>query len=257
MTRDFSVLDRLELSLPPIGVRYDYFRPEGIEPLGADAKMSLCELLREAQRREDPFYFSFEDTETCVGKKILGMEPWEPFAQSGQIGVGLGVFDEARCNGRLYQFVRHLTEGTVNFVSFARYDRMNFNPDVLIAAAPIAKGERILRAATYATGELYSSICTPTIGCSWLFAYPYLEGKINYILPALVHGPHGRQLYEENTMLIAIPYRWIPVVLDGLAEMPLELPGHASVKAYHDEFEGLVRNLGEKAEKQGLTSKER
>ena len=252
MNRDFSILDKLELELPPVGIRYDYFRPEGIEALAAETQMSLCELLREAQRRETPFCFSRENAETCVGKKILGMESWEPFAQSGQIGVGLGVFDEARCNGRLYQYVRHLTEGTVNFVSFARYDRMPFRPDVLIAAAPISKGEKILRAATYATGELYTSVCTPTIGCSWLFAYPYLEDKINYILPGLVHGPHGRRLYEENTMLIAIPYRWIPVVLDGLQEMQLDLPGHESVEAYHSEFEGLVRALGEKAAAQGL-----
>ena len=53
-------------------------------------------------------------------------------------------------------------------------------------------------------------------------------------------------------MLIAIPYRWIPVVLDGLSEMQLDLPGHASVEAYHSEFEGLVRALGEKAAEQGL-----
>lgn len=252
MVRDFSVLKKLNLELPPIGVRYDYFRPEGIEQLEMEAQMSLCELMREAQNREIPFYFARENMETCVGKKILGMEAWEPFAQSGQIGVGLGVFNEARCNGRLYQFVQHLTEGTVNFVSFAQYDRMTFNPDVLIVAAPISKGELVLRASTYATGELYSSVCTPTIGCSWLFAYPYLEEKINYILPALVHGPHGRQLYEENTMLIAIPYRWIPVVLDGLAEMQFDLPGHKSVEVYHEEFEGLVRALGEKAKEQGL-----
>jgi len=252
MNRDFSVLGKLGLALPPIGVRYDYFRPEGIAPLEAETKMSLCELMREAQRRETPFYFAKDNAETCVGKKILGMESWEPFAQSGQIGVGLGVFDEARCNGRLYQFVRHLAEGTVNFVSFARYDKLTFNPDVLIVAAPISKGELVLRAATYATGELYTSVCTPTIGCSWLFAYPYLEDKINYILPHLVHGPHGRQLYGENTMLIAIPYRWIPVVLDGLSEMPLELSGHESVEAYHAEFEGLVRDLGAKAAAQGL-----
>lgn len=252
MDRDYSILGKLNLELPPIGVRFDYFRPEGIEPLETDAQMSLCELMREAQQRETPFYFSKDHTETCVGKKILGMEAWEPFAQSGQIGVGLGVFNEARCNGRLYQFVRHLTEGTVNFVSFAQYDKLSFNPDVLIVAAPISKGELVLRAATYATGELYNSVCTPTIGCSWLFAYPYLEQKINYILPALVHGPHGRKLYAENTMLISIPYRWIPVVLDGLSEMQFDLPGHESVEAYHEEFEGLVRSLGEKAKEQGL-----
>lgn len=247
MKENYSVLEKLKLELPPIGVKYDYFRPEGIAPLEQDVRMSLCELMREAQRRSEPFYFSAANEETCVGKKILGMEPWEPFAQSGQIGERLGVFNEPRCNGRLYQYVQHLTEGTVNFVSFAQYDKMPYRPDVLIIAAPPSKAELVLRAATYSTGELYTSVCSPTIGCSWLFAYPFREDKINYIIPALVHGPHGRRLYDENTMLLAIPYRWIPVVLQNLEEMQFDLKGHESVEAYHEEFEGICRDLAEKA----------
>ena len=246
MSENYSILKSLGLELPPVGVRYDYFEPEGIPPLEEDARLSLCEILREAQRRETPFYFSSEHAETCVGKNILGMEPWAPFAKSGLIGERLGVFQEARCNGRLYRFVRHLEEKTVNYVSFARFDRLSFRPDVLIIAAPPAKAELVLRAATYSTGELYTSVCTPTIGCSWIFAYPFLEDKINYIIPALVHGPHGRRLYDESTMLIAIPYRWIPTVLSNLAEMPHELKGHESVEEYHREFEGIVRDLAER-----------
>ena len=248
MKHDYSILGKLGLELPPIGVKYDYFRPEGIKLLEEDVQMSLCELLRESQRREEPFCFTRDNTETCVGKKILGMETWDGFAQSGQIGPGLGVFDEPRCNARLYKYAQHLVEGTVNFVSFAHCDKMPYEPDVLIVAAPPSKGELIMRAATYSTGELYTSVCTPVIGCSWIFAYPYNEDKINYILPALVHGPHGRQLYGENTMLIAIPYRWIPVVLSNLAEMEHHLKGHEGVEAYHEEFEGIVRNLAIRAE---------
>ena len=247
MIENYSVLKKLDLELPPIGVKYDYFRPENIAPLEKDAKMSLCEIMREAQRRPEPFYFSAENEETCVGKNILGMEAWAPFAHSGQIGQRLGVFNEPRCNGRLYQYVPHLVEGTVNFVSFAQYDKLTFRPDVLIIAAPPSKAELVLRAATYSTGELYTSVCTPVIGCSWLFAYPFREDKINYIIPALVHGPHGRRLYSEDTMLISIPYRWLPVVLQNLEEMKFELDGHASVEAYHAEFEGICRDLAEKA----------
>ena len=39
MKEDYSVLATLGLELPPIGVRYDFFRPEGIEMLGEDVKM--------------------------------------------------------------------------------------------------------------------------------------------------------------------------------------------------------------------------
>lgn len=243
---NFAVLEKLELEFAPVGVKYGFFPPEGIAPLEEGSAMSLCELLREAQRREEPFYFSRANTETCVGKNILGMETWAAFAKSGQIGEKLGVFNDARCNGRLYQYVQHLEEGTVNYVSFAHCDRMNFAPDLLIFAAPPAKAECILRAATYSTGELYTSVCTPTIGCSWLFAYPYREDKINFVIPALVHGLHGRQLYPEDTMLISVPYRWIPTVLSGLEEMELRLKGHEGLAQYHEEFEGIVRELEEK-----------
>ena len=102
MELDFSVIDKLGLELPPVGVFYDLFRPEGIEPLDKSVEKSLCELLRYAQDREEPFYFSKDDKETCVGKIMVGMDSFPPSAESGQIGPRLGVFDEARCNARLY-----------------------------------------------------------------------------------------------------------------------------------------------------------
>ena len=30
---DFSIIEKLGLELPPIGIFYDLFKPEGIEPL--------------------------------------------------------------------------------------------------------------------------------------------------------------------------------------------------------------------------------
>ena len=249
MREEYKILEKLGLELEPIGVKYGYFPPEGIRPLEQDGPMSLCEIMRSAHESREPFYFSAKSKENCVGKNILGMEPWTPAHMSGYIGEKLGVFQEARCNARLYKYVQHLPEGTVNFVTFARYTQMDFRPDVLIVAAPPAKAERVLRAATYATGELYTSVCSPTIGCSWLFAYPYNEDKINYIIPALVHGPHGRRLYPEDTMLIAIPYRWLPTVLEGLNDMLYDLKGQESVEEYHREFEGILEEMGEKAKR--------
>ena len=95
---DYSVIDQLNLSLPPIGVFYDLFRPEGIPPLEPGVEKSLCELLCYAQERNTPFCFSKDHPETCIGKIILGMEQFPPSAESGQIGQRLGVFDQPRCN---------------------------------------------------------------------------------------------------------------------------------------------------------------
>jgi hypothetical protein len=63
-----------------------------------------------------------------------------------------------------------------------------------------------------------------------------------------VHGLHGRQLYPSDTMLIGIPYKWIPVILTNLGQMPLHLEGHQSKSAYYAEFESILTDLSAKAQ---------
>jgi len=244
---DYSVLNKLGLSLPPVGVKFSFFRPEGIPALAQEARLSLCEMLKTAQAANRSFYFSKENTETCIGNVLLGMEDLAPFAESGHIGVRLGVFEEARCNQNLYQFVPKMDKGIVNYVLFAPVDQLTFNPDVLVVSASPEQAEIIMRAMTYSTGEMYKSLCTPVMGCAWLLIHPYKTGEVNYIVPALVHGLHGRQLYPPDTLLIGIPYKWIPVILSNLGRMPLHLEGHQSKAAYYAEFEGILADLSEKA----------
>ena len=62
-------------------------------------------------------------------------------------------------------------------------------------------------------------------------------------IPALVHGLHGRQLYPSDTLLIGIPYRWIPTILTNLEKMPLHLEGHKSKAHYYAEFESILTDL--------------
>ena len=250
---DFSPLKKLDLKEPAMGVRFDFFRPKDIEMLDKDIHMSICEIFRYAQKENKALYFSYENDETCVGKIILGMQPMNPMAASGQIGKPLGVFNETRANAHFYQHIRKLEQGTCNFVSIAPVDKMNFNPDLLILTVPPQVGEVVLRAASYSTGCLYESVCTPVMGCSWFLAYPFRTGKINYIIPRLVHGPHGRELYEDpSTMIISIPYHWIPTVLQSLEEIPVELSGHISKEAYYSEFNGILADLASRAKEEGL-----
>ena len=245
---DYSVLDKIGLSLPPIGVKFSFFRPEEVPPLEKEAKLSLCEMLKTAQAENRGFYFSKENDETCVGKVLLGMDTFAPFAESGQIGPPLGVFDEARCNQHFYQFVNRFDLGIVNYVSFAPVGQMTYDPDVLVVSAKPEQAEIIMRAMTYSTGEMYKSKCTPVMGCSWMLIYPYKTAEVNFIVPALIHGMHGRMLYPPDTLLISIPYRWIPVILDNLGRMPLHLEGHKSKDAYYAEFEGILTDLVERSQ---------
>ena len=244
---DYSVLEKLELKDVPMGVKFEFFRPEGLPPLDKDAHMSLCEMFRMSQQEHKPFYFSRENDETCVGKIFLGMEEMAPLAESGQIGERLKVFQEARANQHIYQHITMLQRDSVNYVSFAPVDQMPFEPDVLVISGTSKQAELVLRAAAYSTGMMYESKCTPVMGCTWFLLYPYKTGKINFVVPDLVHGPTGRELYEPGTFLVAIPYQWIPTVLASLDEMTLHLEGHTCKQAYYDEFGGILKDLGERA----------
>ena len=124
MELDYSVIDKLGLELPPIGLFYDLFRPEDIPPLEMGLDKSLCEILRYAQEKGQAFYFTKDHPENCVGKIMVGMDSFPPGAEAGQIGPRLGVFNEARCNARLYYSVKRLPLGSVNYVSFVPYKQI-------------------------------------------------------------------------------------------------------------------------------------
>lgn len=246
ITNDYSILNEIGFDLPPIGVKFSFFRPEEISPLEKDARHSLCEMLKKAQAENRSFYFSKEHNETCIGKVILGMEDFAPFAESGQIGERLGVFEEARCNNHLYQFVPKLKKDTVNYVLFSPIDKLTYEPDVLVISATTEQAEIVMRAMTYSTGEMYKSVCTPVMGCAWLLIHTYKTGEVNYVVPAIVHGLHDRRLYPSDTLLIGIPYRWIPTILSNLRRMPRHLKGRESLEAYYANFEGIMADLSEK-----------
>jgi uncharacterized protein (DUF169 family) len=240
---DFSIYEKFNFERPPIGVKFLFFRPEGIPALSSEKSLSLCEMMVEAQRSRKAFYFNREYAETCVGKILLGMQDMEPFAESGQIGERLGVFQEARANYALYKHVPKFQKNTVQHMVFAPIDQLTFEPDLLILAADPGQAEIVLRAMTYSTGELYSSITTPVMGCAWVFIYPFQSGKVNFILPEFVHGMKGRELFPKNSVLLSIPYHWIPTLTRNLGEMTWHLPSHQNRKQYLAEFQTILADL--------------
>src|SRR4030042_5988170 len=99
---DFSVYKKFSFENPPIAIKYLFFKPEGIEPLGKS--LALCEMLKEAHQRKKPFYVTGED-ENCFGKTFLGMAGDSPhFSDGGERGILLKIFQEPRNNVRLRQF---------------------------------------------------------------------------------------------------------------------------------------------------------
>jgi hypothetical protein len=65
----------------------------------------------------------------------------------------------------------------------------------------------------------------------------------------MVHGMRGRVLFPEGSMLISIPYHWIPIMTQNLQEMNWHLPSHTSKGQYLAEFGKIIGELVEESQK--------
>jgi len=221
LTQDLSIYNKFNFEKPPVGVKFLLTRPEGVEQL--DKSLAICEMIKEAQQRGTPFYIT-KDNEDCFGKSALGMEEMPPFAESGQIGIKLEIFQEARANSSFYRYLPKFGKGTVNYVVFSTLDKLTFEPDLLILVANTSQAEIVLRAMSYSTGEIRETKSTGALGCSWLYVYPYQSGKVNYTVTGLAFGMKSKQVFPEGLILISIPYHWIPTITQNLHEMKWVLP---------------------------------
>jgi len=217
---DLSIYQKFNFEKPPIGIKFLFRKPEGIERLNKN--MPLCEMLKEAQERGAPFYMD-KDNEDCFGKLPLGMElPIEnilPYTESGEVGPKFECFRDARANRRIYEHIPRLGKGTVNYVAFSPLDKLTFEPDLMILNATVSQAEIVLRAMSYATGEIWSPKGTHVLSCAWLYVYPFKSGKVNYTITGLAFGSKARKIFQEGWMLISIPWDWIPTITNTLKEM--------------------------------------
>ncbi len=241
---DLSIYKKFNFEKIPVGVKFLFSKPEGIEAL--NRKLAFCEMLKEAHQRKSPFYFTKED-EDCFGKAALGMTVEDkPFGESGLIGYKWGIFQEPRANTRIYHQNYHLGKGIVNYVAFSPFDQLTFDPDLLIFMTRTSQAEIILRAMTYSTGEIYESKTSPVLGCSWLYIYPYMSGKVNYMITGLGHGMKGREVFPEGWVLISIPFNWIPTITRSLNEMEWVLPAFtAGREKFLKERDLLIKEISQ------------
>jgi hypothetical protein len=59
----------------------------------------------------------------------------------------------------------------------------------------------------------------------------------------------GRALFPEGSLLISIPYHWIPAITQNLQEMKWLLPSHTSKEQYLAEFGKIVGDLVKESQK--------
>lgn len=224
---DLSIFNKFELDYPPVGVKFLIARPEGMEQL--DKTMALCEMIKEAQDRDKPFYIT-KDNEDCGGRLTLGMEDSLPIAESGQVGIKYGIFQEPRANGKMNSQSPKFSRGVVNYVAFAKLDKLAFEPDLLFFIAPPGQAEIVMRAISYSTGEIWSSKVSMVGACAWLFTYPCQSGNVNYVPTGMTFGMRARKVYPEGLILISIPYNWLPIITQNLKQMEWVLPSYTDTR---------------------------
>lgn len=216
LAQDLSIFQKLNLERQPVGVKFLYGKPEGIPQL--DKQLGLCEMFREAQERDEPFYISKEN-ENCTGKLPMGWMEMPAYAEAGMIGEKLEIFQDARANMRLFKEFHMFKPGLVNYVAFSRLDKLAFEPDLLYVIGKPSQAEIVLRAISYSTGELWEPKLTSVLGCSWLLVYPFETGKVNYTMTGLHFGMKARKVYPEGLVQISIPFNWIPTIAQSMKEM--------------------------------------
>jgi hypothetical protein len=65
------------------------------------------------------------------------------------------------------------------------------------------------------------------MGCAWIYNYPYLTGKVNYMVTGMSFGAKAKGVFPEGWLLISLPWDKMKVVLDSLKVMKWMLPSYA------------------------------
>ena len=218
---DLAILEKLELEIEPVGVKYLTGAPKDISQL--EGKTTLCDMLRKAQQGES--FYAGPENHTCdAGPYVLGQtEIIEQFI-NGEWGAGLGVFLDPRAASRLYHYIPRIAPKVVRYMALSPLSKLSFDSDVLIIFARTSQAEVMLRAMSYKTGQMWSSKYSSAIGCAWMFVYPYLSGEINYGITGLGFGMKRRKLYPEGLQWLSVPFIALPEFLQTLREMPWEPP---------------------------------
>jgi uncharacterized protein (DUF169 family) len=239
LNTDLSILNKLELENQPVGIKFLYNKPEGVPRLGKN--LAFCLMPEEAQK-SGAFYVDETHFE-CAGPLCLGIANDDPFSVAGQIGtkLGLDIFQEARANRRIYEVLPTLKKGSCHFVVFSPLSGLDFDPDVLLITGTARQAEIVLRAYTYSTGEMYISKTTPVIGCAWTFIYPYISGKLNYVVEGICFGHIARQVSTMGYVTVAIPFTLTRLIMDNLREMDWVLPAYTDGREkYNQRFKDVT-----------------
>ncbi len=250
LKQDLSIFNKLELERPPVGIKYEFFKPEGVDKLNRSA--ALCEMVKLAQQSKKPFYIA-RDNEDCAGKCALGMMEGPAWGEAGEIGERMDIFQDNRANRHCTTHYKTFKPGTVNFAVYANLEQLSFEPDLLVFVGKIDQAEIVLRAMTYSTGEMYESKSTPVFQCSWLYTYPVLTQRINYVVTGFSFGMRARNVYPAGVAIVSVPWNWIPTIAENMKEMKFVLPAWTlGRKAWMEEEARILDRIDNKVKESEL-----
>lgn len=212
--------EETELDYCPVAVKFCHNVPLGYRFEETD--IPLCNHLKMVQESKATYYIDIA-AEGCMGKNVMGAKPIEPFAQSGAVGFQHGIFSQQSCNARLYYQIECFKPHTVNYILFGPAAKVDFDPDLIIIVANTRAADIVMRALSYDTGDLYESKSTSVLGCHWLFNYPYMSGKANFMITGMHFGMNRAKLYAPGLHVISIPYTKFQSFFHGLSAMEWDL----------------------------------
>jgi len=238
LSLDLSIFNKFNFEQPPVGVKFLFEKPEGINRL--DKNLAFCTMVREAQERGTPFYSDIDNHACPPGKYVLGHD-LPRAVEGGYLGAELQAFIEPYANRRIYDIQPRLAKDTVNYIAFASLDKLSYNPDLfIILTDDVSQTEIIMRAMSYTTGKILTSRMSNVMGCAWLYAYPYNTGELNYITTGLGFGMKVQKAFPEGRQVITVPFNWLPTIVRNLQEMPWIPP------SFTDEGEEFDKKLFDK-----------
>ena len=228
INKNYSVLERIGLEIPVIGVKFAMTKPADLPKL--KEKVALCGMLKYAQDNGG-FYASAAEHECKLGPYLLNQTEGDPITESGQIGPHIGVYEDARANRQIYTHMLRPEAGTAPYTWFAKMNEVTFDPDLMIITAKPNQAEVIMRAHGYRNGAAWEAKGTTVCGCEYMYMYPYLTGKMNVLISGVHHGMKARQFFQEGLLFIVVPFQLIPTIIDNLETM--EAKGILDLPQYH------------------------
>ena len=164
----------------------------------------------------------------------------DPIVKSGQLSY-MGSFSHPRAGARYIDQYPKISKDIVRYVAFSPLAELSFDPDVLVLTCNIEQAEVILRASSYKNGRAWSPKMATYVACSWLLAYPYITGELNYVITGLSHGMTRRRLLPNGLILISIPFDLISTITQNLQEMEWKLKSHVLNREDYEKWSSTER----------------